>query len=358
MKNFDEKLKYPLYKWYENNKRNLPWRKTSDAYKIWVSEVMLQQTRVNQVVEYYCNFINYFPDVQALASASLERVLKIWQGLGYYSRARNLHIAANVIVEKYNGKIPEVYDELLKINGIGKYTAAAIASIAFNQPYAVIDGNVLRVLARLYADMLPINKSNAYNHYHKLMLKIFDKQNPALFNQAIMELGALICVPQKPKCQFCPIYSFCLSFQNNISHQLPIKLNNTKKRKRYFLYFAITDTERIIFRKRNNDDIWPDLFDFPFLETENINHHDFIEKLHNLAQLFSFEIQNIKFTPKTFRHILTHQILYIQFIQVYVKFNNLNLKPPYELVKVSNINLYPMPIVIAKNIEYLFDFNK
>lgn len=212
-----------LIKWYHKNKRHLPWRDTQNPYLIWISEVILQQTRVIQGLDYYLRFIRKLPDIQSLATVSEDEVLKLWQGLGYYTRARNLHAAAKNIVHYFNGKFPDNYTDILKLKGIGKYTAAAVASFAFNEPVPVVDGNVCRVLSRLYAINYPADSAEGQKLIYSLAEKIIDKKNPGIFNQAIMEFGALQCVPQNPDCSKCPLNKKCLAYIYNNVSLFPVK---------------------------------------------------------------------------------------------------------------------------------------
>ena len=228
-----------LVTWYLQNKRDLPWRQSINPYTVWLSEIILQQTRVDQGTAYFFKFIEQFPTVYNLANASEEEVLKLWQGLGYYSRARNLHSAANYIVNELNGKFPTTYSEILKLKGVGDYTASAIASICFNEPTAVVDGNVYRVLARYFGISTPINSTSGIKEFKKLAQELIVEDIPGTFNQAIMEFGACMCKPQNPDCFNCPLNDSCVALSNNTIAQLPVKINKTKVRKRYFNYLVI-----------------------------------------------------------------------------------------------------------------------
>lgn len=212
--------------WYSENKRNLPWRETADPYKIWVSEIILQQTRVNQGMTYYDRFINIYPNITSLASAKEEAVLKVWQGLGYYSRARNMHATAKVICSKHNAVFPKTYQDILKLKGIGEYTAAAICSFAFNQKYAVLDGNVFRVLSRFFGVRTPIDTTLGKKEFQKLANKNLSQKNPGTYNQAIMDFGAIQCTPTNPNCGICPINYLCSAYENDYVKELPIKQKN------------------------------------------------------------------------------------------------------------------------------------
>jgi A/G-specific adenine glycosylase len=215
-----------LLAWYHKYRRELPWRQTEDSYSIWVSEVMLQQTQVNTVLPYYRKFLNHFPDVKSLAKADLQSVLKIWEGMGYYARARNLHRAAQMIVTEFSAKIPAKWEDIKKLPGVGDYIAAAVLSIAFNQPYAVIDGNVKRVLARLFLIDAPVNKSSVLKAYNDAATELLDNKNPGVFNQAIMELGAMVCKPNKPECAHCPLQTECLAYRSGMVEKFPKRLKS------------------------------------------------------------------------------------------------------------------------------------
>ncbi len=233
------KIRQILKDWYEQNKRDLPWRNTKDAYKIWISEIILQQTRVNQGYNYYLRFIERFPNVKSLAEAEEQEVLKHWQGLGYYSRARNLHKTAKSVISEFNGKFPLHYNDILSLSGIGEYTAAAISSFAYNQPYAAVDGNIFRVLSRLVANETPIDTSKGKKEFTGIAKKLLDKNNPGTHNQAIMEFGAMYCTPKNPDCENCPLKEFCKAYKLNVVELLPIKQGKTKVTNRYFNYFFI-----------------------------------------------------------------------------------------------------------------------
>src|SRR6478736_1262977 len=260
-----------LIKWYLQNKRDLPWRKTTDPYPIWLSEIMLQQTRVAQGMPYFLSFTTAFPTVFDLANASEEQVLKLWQGLGYYSRARNLHKTAQIVAFEMNGIFPDNYNDLLKLKGIGEYTAAAIASFSYNECVPVVDGNVFRVLSRYFDLETDIAQASAKKEFAALAFELMPKDNPAQFNQAIMEFGALQCVPKNPNCAECVFNDSCLALQKKKVNQLPVKLKKTKVRNRYFNYIiGIDEKENTIIQKRTAKGIWHNLYEFPLIETEQV----------------------------------------------------------------------------------------
>ncbi len=255
-----------LIAWYNVHKRDLPWRDTSDPYRIWLSEIILQQTRVAQGLPYFESFLKSFPTVEDLAEAPLEKVLKLWQGLGYYSRARNLHAAAKQVVER--GSFPKSFRELLELKGVGEYTAAAIASFAYDEKVAVVDGNVYRVLARYCDIALPINSTEGVKEFKALAQKLISTSDPATYNQAIMEFGALQCVPKNPDCSICPLQKDCRAFQNRTVEIRPVKLKKTKVKKLFHHYLVIqTPDNSTILQRRADSGIWAGLYEFPFIES-------------------------------------------------------------------------------------------
>jgi len=260
-----------LIQWYLQNKRELPWRNSQNPYEIWLSEIILQQTRVAQGLPYFESFLAHFPTVFDLAKASEEQVLKLWQGLGYYSRARNLHQTAKIIAFEKEGQFPKTYNELLELKGIGSYTAAAIASFAYDEAVPVVDGNVFRVLSRYFNVESDISSSKAKNEFTALAKEVMDSKQPALFNQAIMEFGALQCVPKNPDCSVCVFNTSCAALQMKKVQSLPLKLKKTKIAKRFFNYLVFQDANNnSVVNKRTSTGIWHNLYEFPLIETENI----------------------------------------------------------------------------------------
>jgi A/G-specific adenine glycosylase len=260
-----------LLNWYSQNKRPLPWRETREPYNIWLSEVILQQTRVAQGMDYYHRFLAAFPDIQSLAAAYEQDVLKLWQGLGYYSRARNMLYTAIEIVEKYHGIFPASSAGLKKLKGIGDYTSAAIASICFDEPVAVLDGNVFRVISRLYAIDAPVDSAYGRTTTTDLANKLLDTNHPGTFNQALMELGALVCTPKSPACNTCPLAFACIALKNKETEKYPVKTLKKAPVLRYMNYLVISfeqeNEEFILMRKRTGNDIWKNMYDFPCIET-------------------------------------------------------------------------------------------
>ena len=336
-----------LIQWYLQNKRDLPWRKTTNPYPIWLSEIMLQQTRVAQGMPYFLSFTTAFPTVFDLAEASEEQVLKLWQGLGYYSRARNLHKTAQYIATELSGVFPETYIDLLKLKGVGEYTAAAIASFSYNEAVPVVDGNVFRVLSRYFDVETDIALASAKKEFGALAFELMPKDNPAIFNQAIMEFGALQCVPKSPNCGICIFNESCAALEKNKVDQLPVKSKKIKIRNRYFNYLVVEDeTESTIIQKRTDKGIWHNLYEFPLIETEK--EEDFDGVATRLQTNFSDQYQVkslLEYNEKSILHKLSHQHLHIKFWKVAVKgivAGGINLK---------TLRTFPFPIVIHNFIE-------
>lgn len=303
-----------LVSWYLINKRDLPWRKTTNPYLIWLSEIMLQQTRINQGLSYYIRFVEAFPTVFKLAAAKEEDVLKLWQGLGYYSRARNLHFSANYIVHNLNGVFPQNYKELLKLKGVGDYTASAIASICFHEPTAVVDGNVYRVLSRYFGIETPINSAQGIKEFKKLAQELIAAENPGNHNQAVMEFGATICKPQNPTCNICVLNHSCLALKKKLISKLPVKEQKLKIKNRFFNYIVIqTDDDKTVLQKRSQG-IWKNLYEFPLIETsKEIDENELIAH-EKFEQLFSLQSVTVKlFNQELILHKLTHQHIYTKF---------------------------------------------
>lgn len=341
--------------WYNQNHRQLPWRKTTDPYKIWISEIILQQTQVKQGLNYYIRFIESFPDIESLATASEQNILKVWQGLGYYSRARNLHKAAQHIYYNMSGKFPSTRNDLLKLSGIGPYTAAAISSIAFNEPYAVVDGNVYRLLSRFFAISTPIDSTQGKKEFEKLANYLLDRDNPGTFNQAMMEMGALICTPTNPLCHQCPLASECKSFLTKTTDQFPVKSKKTEKKIRHFNYAIIQTHKSLILTRRDQGDIWHGLFEPLLIESDKeINDMKFAKLIQQHWPHFN---QNITLQT-TKKQILTHQIIYAKIFRIVIPeettipdmFNSKQLL----MVDFDQLKQYPIPRLIDQyfNIDF------
>ncbi len=336
-----------LIQWYLQNKRDLPWRDTQNPYYIWLSEIMLQQTRVAQGLPYFLSFTTAFPTVFDLANASEEQVLKLWQGLGYYSRARNLHKTAQFVAFDLNGIFPDNYNDLLKLKGVGEYTAAAIASFSYNEVVPVVDGNVFRVLSRFFDVETDISASSARKEFTALALALMPKNNPAIFNQAIMEFGALQCVPKSPDCENCVLNHGCLALQKKKVNVLPIKSKKVKVKNRYFNYLVFLDENKnTIIHKRTAKGIWHNLFEFPLIET--LATEDLNQISDQIIATNFIENKIISVGPmntKTEIHKLTHQHLHIHFWEVNVE-GSINNSINYETLVA-----FPFPIVIYNFIE-------
>ncbi len=336
-----------LINWYQHHKRDLPWRKSKDPYKIWLSEIILQQTRVEQGLPYYYHFIEKYPTIEALANASEEQVLKSWQGLGYYSRARNLQFTAKEIVSNLNANFPNTYNELIKLKGIGEYTAAAISSFAFNEKRAVVDGNVFRFLSRLYKIDLPINSSVGKKEFTKIANELIDPNQPGLFNQAIMEFGSMLCKP-KPNCEHCPFQTNCLSFSDQTVLNFPVKINKVKVRERYFHYFHIKKNNAIYLNKRIEKDIWQNLFELPKIEVKQRMHE---AEVTNSAEWQAF-FENEKFTVESIspehKHVLTHQRIFAKFWQISISPNWHKKQRKFALVKDEELMNFALPRLIEQ----------
>jgi A/G-specific adenine glycosylase len=342
-----------LQDWYAANKRDLPWRGTKDPYLIWISEIILQQTRVVQGMDYYNRFVRRFPDIQHLAEAEQVEVLKFWQGLGYYSRARNLHEAAQTIYWHLNGVFPNRYDELLALKGIGEYTAAAIVSLAWNQPYPVVDGNVYRVLGRLFAIETPVDTAKGQKEYREVATLLMPPEKAGLHNQAIMEFGALQCVPHHPDCVSCPFSATCAGYASGNVHQYPVKQNKTKTRDRYLNYFFILLGRDTYINRRTGKDIWEGLYELPLIETKTPMDITDLQNEAAFRQLFDATGQPvISLKACDVKHILSHQILHANCYQVEIQKENATLKQ-YLKIPVPVIDEYPFPKLISTFFNYL-----
>ena len=341
---------HTLLQWFEENKRPLPWRNIDDPYKIWVSEIILQQTRVVQGMAFYTNFLQHFPTIQSLASAQESEVLKVWQGLGYYSRARNMHTAAKYVVEQLAGIFPSDYYEIKKMKGVGDYTAAAIASIAFGLPYPAVDGNVLRFISRYYGIFDDISKSATRHHIMNICNTLIDPESPGNFNQAMMEMGALQCIPVHPNCDRCPFATTCYANIHQQVEQLPIKGKHIITKQRFFHYLIFTDNRCTILQKRVHNDIWKNLFEFPLVETTD-DHFDFSQKLKEMNSSYFLTYQKIW----EVKHQLTHQQILASFYLI--RCSKLpQLTENQEIVDLQKLTDYPVSKITAIAIEKIFKY--
>ena len=331
-----------IEQWYNRHKRDLPWRQTTNPYYIWLSEIILQQTRVEQGRAYYERFVQTFPTVQDLASATEESVLLLWQGLGYYSRARNLHKAAHQIASL--GTFPSDYKDILSLPGVGPYTAAAIASFAFGLPYAVLDGNVFRVLSRYFAIETPIDSTEGKKEFTALANELLDKKRPSLYNQAIMDFGAMVCKPSGAECDGCPLSDTCLAFAQERVQQLPVKGKKMVQRVRHFSYvYVCTSKGEVLISRRESADIWKGLYQFPLIETPE----DF--SLTSLQQ--QFPVGRWSLLKQGFVHQLTHQRLEVNFYKLELPYQDGSLQGIW--VRESELQNYAMPQLLVKLLAYL-----
>lgn len=336
-----------LLDWYAGNKRELPWRNTTDPYLIWISEIILQQTRVVQGYEYFLRFVRRFPDVESLASASEDEVMKYWQGLGYYSRARNLHIAA----KSMNGVFPTTYKEIRALKGVGDYTAAAICSAAFGMPYAVVDGNVYRVLSRYLGIDTPIDSTEGKKVFAALAEEMLHKSRPADYNQAIMDFGAIQCTPQSPNCMFCPLADGCSALAEGLVMQLPVKQHKTKISNRYFNYIYVRMGAYILIHKRISNDIWKNLFELPLIETEKeLSEEEFMASPQLRALFEVGEVPVVRSVLRNVKHVLSHRVIYTNFYEVDLPENSASFAA-YQRVRREDLEQYAVPRLIHAFLE-------
>lgn len=343
MSNFSESL----IKWYQENKRELPWRDSTDPYLIWISEIILQQTRVAQGYDYFLRFIGRFPDVESLADAQEDEVMKYWQGLGYYSRARNLHAAA----QSMDGVFPKSYSEVLALKGVGEYTAAAICSFAYGMPYAVVDGNVYRVLSRYLDVDVPIDTTGGKKLFAALADEMLDRSQPATYNQAIMDFGAMQCTPASPNCLFCPLADTCLALSRGRVSQLPVKQHKTKTTNRYFNYLYVRTGEYTYIGKRTGNDIWRNLFEFPLIETAESVSEELFLQLPELNHLFALgEVPVIRSVCREVKHVLSHRVIYANFYEVILPEQSSSFSA-YQRVKTEELEQYAVSRLVHAFIE-------
>jgi A/G-specific adenine glycosylase len=342
-----------LLAWNESdNDRQMPWKGEKDPYKIWLSEIILQQTRVEQGLAYYNRFITQFPTVQKLAKAPETTVFKLWEGLGYYTRCKNLIASAKYITTDLKGKFPANYDGILALKGVGPYTAAAISSFAFNLPHAVVDGNVFRVLSRFFGIATPIDSTNGKKEFTQLANELLDKKQPGIYNQALMDFGATVCKPQQPLCAICPLKSSCIAHLQEITNELPIKEKSIVKKTRWLYYLLIEHNNSLLVRKRGAKDIWENLYEFVLIENDRILPLENIQQLPEMKKIFgetAFEVTQIS---KPYRQLLTHQTIHGQFIKITIA--TPLLLAGYETVSQKKLDKLPFPKFIT---GYLKDKN-
>ncbi|MDR2938613.1 MAG: A/G-specific adenine glycosylase, partial [Prevotellaceae bacterium] len=329
-----------LIAWYEPNKRDLPWRKTRDPYAIWVSEVILQQTRVAQGLDYYHRFLQNFPTIQSLAAAPLDDVMKTWQGLGYYTRARNMHAAAQQVVNDFGGKFPNTYEGLRTLRGVGDYTASAIGAFAFDIPRPAVDGNVYRIMARMFGVFTPIDTPAGQKELYSFAMEVLDKKRPAIFNQAIMDFGGTLCTPKNPACGNCPFVDSCYAFRNSCINQLPEKSKKIKIRKRHFTYLMVRYKDFTFIHQRGEKDIWHSLYEFPLIETDKKASLKMLEKTPEWREWFGAENPTVLYVSEELKHVLSHQHLFAKFYILEVKKLPYMLAQNFLQVKTDSISDY------------------
>ncbi|MEM9549378.1 MAG: A/G-specific adenine glycosylase [Bacteroidota bacterium] len=335
-----------ILQWHQAIDRRLPWKESKDPYKIWLSEIIMQQTRVAQGTPYYLKFIDAYPTIIDLANAPEDEVMKLWQGLGYYSRARNLHYTAKFVRDKYLGTFPTEYKEILDLKGVGKYTAAAIASFAYGLEYPVVDGNVIRVISRYFGITAAVDSAPVIKKINALAVKLIQGSDPADYNQAIMDFGALQCSPKSPNCEECPLNQECVAYETNQVDQIPFKSKKVKKRERFLHYLYISDAkDRLVLNFRDKKDIWQSLYDFPCMENASSTTLD--EKEIKLFLNKKLGLKNLEITPptKTYKHILSHQTIYGQFHQISVAHLPEKLDD-FIIVEIKNLDTYAFPVLL------------
>lgn len=332
-----------LLAWYKKNARDLPWRLTTDPYRIWISEIILQQTRVAQGYDYYTRFVKRFPDIISLADADEDEVLHYWQGLGYYSRARNLHTAAISM----NGCFPNTYKGVLALKGVGPYTAAAICSIAFDMPVAVVDGNVYRLLARYLGMDVPIDTSAGKILFAKTAQSLLDSDHPGQYNQAIMDFGALQCVPATPNCPICPFSADCAAFSQGSVHQLPVKQHHTQTTNRYFHYIYVRMGDSLWIHKRTGNDIWKNLYELPLIETSEATEPEKILSLPTFQQLVCSAKEPVFSCLNSVKHVLTHRIIHAVFYRLDLPEDTI-VPSGYIQIKTDDWEKYAMPQLVYR----------
>ncbi len=327
--------------WYQQNKRNLPWRGTTDPYKVWLSEIILQQTRVDQGLKYYLHFCETYPTVQDLASAPEGQVMKSWEGLGYYSRARNLHYSAKYICQELDGVFPETYKEILKLKGVGDYTASAISSFCFKEPQATVDGNVYRLLSRYFGIHTPIDSTTGKKEFKQLANELIPTTNPDLFNQSIMEFGSQQCKPANPDCEICPLSEQCVAYNQNTIANFPVKEKKTKQRTRYFDYLILIKDDLVLVRLRTQKDIWQKLNDFRLIESSTKPSDE------NIISKFGEQLAANKIigSSNRIKHILSHQKLFVKFWQIEVE-QFPDLEEGEKIVPIDSLTDIAFPRVI------------
>lgn len=338
--------------WYRKHKRNLPWRATTDPYKVWLSEIILQQTRVDQGMAYYHAFTEKYPTVQELANASEDDVLKTWEGLGYYSRARNLHFTAKKVANELGGEFPSTHAGLLELKGVGDYTASAISSICFGEAQPVVDGNVYRFLARHFGIRTPIDSTKGKKEFRALAEELIPAENPGEFNQAMMEFGARQCKPVSPDCSICPFRLTCVALQKKLVAQLPVKEKKTKVTDRFFYYLVIRNGTYTFIRQRTGKGIWQGLFEFPLIETPGPLQPGTAPVISEWKKTIGNVPVKIRSVSEEHIHILSHQKLHIRFVMAEAK-GDVQLPEGYRKVEVGQLETFAFPVILKKNLGLL-----
>lgn len=340
-----------LIQWYNLNKRDLPWRQTLDPYRIWVSEIILQQTRVDQGLAYYERFIARFPDVRQLAEADEQEVLSVWKGLGYYSRARNMHHTARSVVQEHAGVFPGSYYQLLRLKGIGKYTAAAIASICSYEPVPVVDGNVVRVFSRLFGFGAAAGTTASFNKVWERSSALIDRDDPGTYNQAVMEFGALCCKPANPGCGQCIFRNDCFAFGNQMVDKLPLKKKELTKRERWFTYLYVpVGGGKVLMQQRPQGDIWHNLWELPLIEADHLLGQAEVSA-HPVVNQGRERPEIIVVNPKDYRHILTHQIIHARFYEI----SGYQTGEAFEAFEAGDYRVMEDPLVTGLPVSRLTD---
>lgn len=342
-----------LNNWYRNNKRDLPWRNQTDAYVIWLSEIILQQTRVEQGTPYFLRFLERYPTVKHFANASEDEILKFWQGLGYYSRGRNMLKTAQKVMAEYNGIFPTAYADLITLTGIGEYTAAAISSFSANEANAVVDGNVYRFLARYFGIETPINSTEGKKVFQAVADDVMDLDNAGEHNQAMIEFGALQCKPKNPLCETCPFIFSCYAYKNKQISLLPVKLKKLKIKERHFQFFVmVNEKSQLIIKRRDNSDIWAGLYDLPSVEFKS-GQESLGIMLEN-ADWFKNQ-PSVKQVSAEIKHILTHQRLFSRFVEIDVTTENVMLQDGWLWVNLEDLKNYGMPKLIFEFLKKIIN---
>lgn len=348
-----------LIAWYKENRRELPWRETKDPYLIWISEIILQQTRVVQGLDYFRRFISRFPDIRSLAEAAEDEVMKYWEGLGYYSRARNLHAAARDILQRFGGIFPSSYADVRSLKGIGEYTAAAVCSFAWKQPYAVVDGNVYRVLSRVFGIEVAVDTTEGKKLFATLAGELLLRETPDIYNQAIMDFGAVQCVPKSPACLFCPLRDECIAFARGKVNTLPVKQGKTVVKPRYFNYLHLRWQGKTLLAQRRENDIWQKLYEFPLIETNEDTDFAGLSQTEAFGQLLSAAgCLQIGWQIGPLKHVLSHRVIYARFYEIEIDTLSPELQNKYLVVNDEEFGKYAVSRLIGLYLEKRTEYSR